>query len=133
MNIKHFSFVKTCLLVVALSCFGLSTASADHNAAVVIMGNGCSFFDGDGGFVFSTDTHTTATQSANGNTMLRCRVKDVANSTGKAVRYDSENNPTDPGTGCLIANPFPLITDDWHEIVSASGVATLVCRVTGSP
>ncbi len=113
----------------ATSPSGASFRSTNPQAAVVIRDSGCGLFDGDGGFVFADHDITISTQSTNQNTTLICRVKKVANSTGRAVHYDSENNPIFPGVECGIARPDAFVTTtDWTETVVASGNATLRCR-----
>ena len=98
--------------------------SRNPNAAVLIRDGGCTLFDGDGNFVSASDDMTVSTSSGQGT--IRCRVKGVQNSTGRAVTYDTNDNPIAPGTTCFI--PLVGSTTKWHETVSASGVATLICQ-----
>jgi len=105
-----------------------SFRSANTRAAVVIRNGGCVLLDGDGAIVSADRDITISTQSTNQNTTLICMVKKVANSTRRAVHYDSENNPLFPGLECSTIRPDTLFTTDWNETVSAAGNATLRCR-----
>jgi hypothetical protein len=119
-----------------MSIISHGQATAQPNNAVVIHPPDglCSMLDGNGnsGFISTTNTHITQTQSQNGNTMLRCQVKKIVpNSTGSAVEYDFDST----GLLCGIALPLGgfVVTDDWHESVSSGGNnnlanATLVCH-----
>ncbi len=95
-------------------------AEADGNGAVVINDAGCRIPDGTGTSVDADSYHEVITQSQNGNTVLKCSVKGVANPTGQAVRFDfdSTGSPCTTNAG---------LTENWHSIVSASGNATLTC------
>lgn len=96
-----------------------------NNAALVIDPAGtCYLLNGDGVIVETSDSKVVLTQSSNGNKLLRCQAT-VANSTGRAVTYDTNNNPFFPGFEC----GAPLGgTTNWHQTVSASGEATLHCH-----
>lgn len=96
-----------------------ATPSAEV-AAVVVKDSACMLLDGDGGIVLGTDSITVI--NSGGGTMFRCSVKDVPNSTGRAARFDAESTGMPCGTAAGM-------TTDWHETVSASGHATLTCRV----
>ena len=61
--------------------------------------------------------------------VLTWSVKDVPNSTGKAINYDTLNNPWLVGLEC--GNDILGLTDQWTETISASGNATLRCHFNG--
>jgi hypothetical protein len=117
---RRFAFAAAAAL--ALAVLVGARAQPASARAVVIRDTGCGMLDGDGGFVFTTNTLVVGTPS--GNDKLQCRAK-VPNSSGKAVHYDFES------TG-LICGTFFHITTTWHETVSASGRATLTCVFNGS-
>jgi hypothetical protein len=104
--------------------------STRARAAVVIRDVGCGLLGGDGEFVFADRAFIIATQSTRHNTTLICKVKNVANPTGRAVRYNSEHNPSGVGAECGIFRPPDefVSTTDWTETISASGNATLRCH-----
>jgi hypothetical protein len=110
--------------------FGSGVAAADPgngNGALVVNGTGCGIFDGDGNYsVFTTDTHSVV----NGNqTLVTCKAKGVANSTGHAVTYDDQNNPFGPGTYYTCWNgTYP---GTWHETITPSGNATTIVNCPG--
>jgi hypothetical protein len=114
----------------AISPSDASFRSKSARAAVVIRNSGCVLFNGDGELVFADRDIVIATQSTRRNTTLICKVKKVANSSGRAVRYDSGQNPFGPGTLCGILRPPGdfVLTATWSETVSASGNATIRCH-----
>jgi hypothetical protein len=116
--------------VAATSPAEASFSSGNPRAAVVIRNAGCGLFDGSGEIVFADRDISILTQSTRQNTTLICKVKNVANVTGRAVNYDSENNPLFSG---LLCGTFRGPTTDWTETVSASGNATLRCHFKGAP
>ena len=96
-------------------------------SAIVINDQGCGLFDGDGGGVDAFSGHASRDHVVitDNNAHLKCSKRGVANSTGKSVRYDSNNNPLSMGLICNINGQDTL---NWHETVSASGNATLTCK-----
>ena len=82
--------------------------------ATVINDFGCTLYDGDGGFAFADASH--AVINSNGD-FIKCKAT-VVNSQGKAVRYDD-----------FLCGTLTGVTSDSHETVSASGQATLTCRI----
>ena len=109
------------LFVVAVALVSWRSQSTAKDPAIHINDAGCALRDGDGGFVLADSDATVITSSGNGK--LTCKVSDVANSTGSAVKWNYDN------TGLLCNIIGAGATDDWQEIVSASGQATLQCRV----
>ena len=101
----------------ALAGPGAGVASAS-SGALVIDDFGCGLLDGNGGFTFTTSSHAVITES--GNRVLKCSVKGVANSTGKAAHFDYEST----GYRCYVRG---AVTTNWHNKVSKSGNATLTC------
>ncbi|HEX6322256.1 MAG TPA: hypothetical protein VFZ36_00915 [Vicinamibacterales bacterium] len=106
--------------VIVAAAAMLYVEPAKTQGAVVIDSIGCSLFDGDGAIVGADSGRAVVTPSGNGT--LVCKVKGVANSTGSAVHYDFAS------TGIVCGTPAG-ITENWHETVSASGNATIVCSV----
>ncbi len=96
---------------------GLVSTSSPNEAASIQKGFGCGVIDGDGFGVFTPDGRISVVTSS-GNTTLICKAKGVANSTGKAVRFE--------GFACGTALG---LTFDSQNIVSASGNVTLRCRI----
>jgi hypothetical protein len=80
----------------------------------------CGVLDAHGGVAFGNQSMTLSNRG--GQSMVKCSVKDVPNTTGRAVRFDYEST----GMTCMTAaGP----TTDWHETISAAGNATLMCRM----
>ena len=105
----------------ALAGLGVGVAHAG-NGALVINDFGCLLLDGDGEIVFTSSSHALNTQNENRNRVLKCSIKSVANSTGKAAHFDFKS------TGYL-CNAMGILTSNWHNKVSKSGNATLTCLV----
>jgi hypothetical protein len=111
------------VLVLSLSTVallaGLSMPVGARAGAVVAKDDMCGLFDGDGGIVMGASSIQVT--NAGGVAIVKCSVKNVANSTGRAVHYNfaTTNMPCGTVNGS---------TEDWHETVSANGNATLTCR-----
>lgn len=114
----------------ATSSSNASFRSGSARAALVIRNAGCGMFDGTGEIVFAGRDFAVLTQSTRQNTTVICQVKKAPNSTGHAVKYDSEHNPLFAGLEC---GTFLGSTTRWSETVSASGNATLRCHFKFSP
>ncbi len=115
-------------LALTLTVFAAIPVSADPdgsnpNAAVIIRDVGCGVFDGNG-VVVAAEGKTVINLNVG---TVTCKVKGVANDTGRAVDYDSQNNPVGPGLACGV--PPAGGTDQRHETISASGNVTLVCHL----
>ncbi|MCF3108234.1 hypothetical protein LL912_05540 [Niabella sp. CC-SYL272] len=105
--------------VIAIAVATISWKAAD-NAAVRITDFGCGFSDGNGNPFFTDNSSIVITSSGNGN--FKCQASGVPNSTGKAVKYGGDIT----GGWCFTQAG---ITDDWQEVISADGNATLICKV----
>jgi hypothetical protein len=114
---------KFILPFIALVFLSVAAISWTHkfDGAVVISDQGCTLLDGDGGFAVADSDHSVITPSDNAK--LTCKVSGVPNSSGKAVRYSYESL----NIGCNIVGAG--VSTDWQEVVSASGNATLQCRI----
>jgi hypothetical protein len=99
---------------------GLSVPAGARAGAVVIKDNGCGLFDGDGNIVWGTSPIHVS--NSGGVEILKCSVKNVANSQGRAVHYSFAST----NMACGVNGGS---TEDWNEVVSASGNATLTCRL----
>jgi hypothetical protein len=114
----------------------VSAASEGHRAGVFIdLAGRCGMFDGNGALVGPLDAKiNVVTQGPNGNALHNC-VATVENPTGRAIRYDSDNNPLGIPLGCRIYDDDGnfVVTFHVHEQISASGRAHLICVATGSP
>lgn len=113
-------------------------ASESQGALVIHKGETwwCGFLDGNGDVVFPLYPVNIVTNSQNGNAQHICHAFGVANPTGKALIF----RPTGPDDLCGVwngegnAKSFPiepenfLWTSKWHQVISASGEATLICN-----
>ena len=114
------------LMVLAMVAAFAGNASANETQSAVVIKEGlCGLYDGNGGFAITNDVQTTATQSPNGNAMLRCIAQVEPPLDGKAVVYNGNKD----GLGCVIGTPSGwFYTQQMHETVSASGQAVLTCH-----
>jgi len=117
--------ISLIIAIALLLVYEITSANAQNNAAVVINPDGeCFVGDSNGVGVSTFDTQIVITQSKNGITTLRCRAKGIFNDTGRAVRYNFDTNPVP----CLIIGGGDVFqTEDWQEVLSPSGVATVIC------
>lgn len=113
---------KTLLASVILAVFGFS-AQAFATQAVVVTDEACGMLTPNG-FVLTTDTKRVATSSTNGNAMFQCKTS-LPDYTGGNQHYDQAS--TGLQCGILTQNGF-AITNDWHQTISDSGQATLICK-----
>lgn len=101
----------------------LSTAAMADGAVVIDTGT-CHMKDGNGNAIVTHDVHITANKN---NVLFRCDASVTASDTGQAVHY---NFDTTDGAHCVVNTGVTGLqtTDDWQEVVSASGQATLSCH-----
>jgi hypothetical protein len=114
-----------CLAVMAAAAFTIraeSAPAATPSPALVISEFGCNMFDGDGNIFFTTDTHGVVTNSNNNNVNIRCQAEVTPPATGRAAVW---SQATHPGVQC---STMAGLTDNWRNVVSASGNATLTCH-----
>lgn len=112
---KRVSIFLTAIIAVSFLLVSWS-ASKTFEPAAHISDFNCLVPDGDGGLFLTDRSQTIITSSGNGN--MRCQATGVPNSTGKAV--------VTSGFGCNTQAGF---TTQTHATVSASGNATLQCKV----
>lgn len=108
---------------VAASVLMLVASVVYAESAFIISNVTCGMADGDGDFFSSTDVKQVQTSSKNGNINLKCYAIGVANSTGKAVKYNFNNT----GEVCT-ALSLALTTERWQEVVDTEGNAVLTCN-----
>ncbi len=127
---KKFSPAMLALVVLlaALSVALGTTSARGNNSATVINDEVCVLYDGNGLFTLTTDDHQVGTNSTNDNFMLWCSATVLPPVSGQTQHYDT-NNPY-PGVPCTT---FFGVTYDWHETVSVSGEAKLVCIYPNGP
>lgn len=104
----------------------LFAVSAAADPAIIVTDNGCGLLDGDGGQVFSSSDKTVFSNNGQGgNVTLKCYLSGVANSTGKAVKWNFDN------TGAACVTLFGA-TFNWREVVDSEGDAVLTCKINPS-
>jgi hypothetical protein len=114
--------VTLVLLVLAVAGMGVSAKAA---SALVIRGNTCFLFDGNGNVVETTGSVSVVTSG--GSSQITCIAKVPASSTGNTVIYNYSNT----GESCETSQSDitgSLPTLQWREVVTPSGQATLSCQ-----
>lgn len=90
----------------------------------------CVTLDGDGNLVEADGVIVVITDSQTGRRKLQCRVKNVANPSGTAIHYDTDNNPLFPGLQCALFDRGNLyLSQDWKIQISASGNNITTCLI----
>ena len=119
----------TLTAALALTAFAAFPAAADSDNAALVVWNGenCYMFGTDGSLT-AFDEHVVEN---NRTGKIVCK-GDVFNDTGRAVKYNQENNPVGPGT--LYVCSTGAYDATWHQTIAASGKSTLVinCGTTRS-
>ncbi|MGH7948123.1 MAG: hypothetical protein ACREQF_02735 [Candidatus Binataceae bacterium] len=116
------------VLVAALAFMVIVPSFGFADPAIVIKDDVCGMLDSDGNLtVLTEDSIKVGTFSNNCNATLSCKTKGVTNTTGKAVHWDFDS------AGSLPCNTGFGVTEQWHEIISKSGVAHLICHVNMCP
>jgi hypothetical protein len=115
-------------------------ASETQRALVIHKGESfyCGFLDGNGDVVGPISPVNIFTHNINGNAVSICHADGVANPTGKAIVWKPGDGPY---TTCAIIEDYGLnwppdpelvtVTEDWKQVISASGRATLTCHFNG--
>jgi hypothetical protein len=103
-----------------LTVLYLPAGASASAGSVVAKDTTCAVLDAEGRVAFGQNSMVLSTPS--GHSIVKCSVTGVNNSTGRAVRHDYEST----GMTCMTAAGA---TTDWHETISASGNATLTCRM----
>ena len=114
---------KVLLASVILAISGFSAQALD-TSAVVITDESCGMLNGGGGFILTTDTKRIATGSPNGNTMFQCRTQ-LPSHDGGAYNFSFETQNI--ACGIMTQTGF-VATNDWHQVISSDGQATLTCK-----
>jgi hypothetical protein len=106
--------------LLAAAAFMVAGAGASGGPVEEQHGFGCTLLDGDGNFVFTTDSHFFIYGS--GKAVLQCEASGVANSSGQVVNWNFGN--TGITCGMLSAGS----TEVWRNRVGAGGEAQLTCQ-----
>ena len=114
-------------LVSLCATFALTSglALADTTPAEIFI-----FTDGECGMVdeFLTgailgEGKQISANSANGNVTLICKAETDRPESGRSVVWNYDN------TGGMLCGTLDGATDDWHQVISASGKAKLTCHL----
>ena len=114
---------KLLLLVPVVLLFAvMMPAPSRAGGAVVLHTDGaCFVYDGDGG-IFATVCEKSDVITPNGTTNHYAKAQVPPPSSGGAARFNFDNT----GDICFVIGVGG--TDDWQEVVSASGNMTLICK-----
>lgn len=107
-------------LALALVMTWSSTAHAER--ALVVQDSGCVMLDSTGlPGAYTLESNAVGTASDNCNSTIQCKAK-IANPTKKAIKFTGKTSPF------VCSTTFGL-TNNWQQVISASGSASLVCRI----
>ena len=122
------------VIVLITSTFVVNTIQANENTemAVVITEFSCLMGDGNNPpNLFETAASNQIVETSKGNYYLRCRANNVDNPSKKIVKWNFE---TTGGVRCSYSlGEFSGETEDWEEIITPSGQATLSCHWNPNP
>lgn len=107
------------LVVATLTAAIVGGPAGASGEAITYRGFPCIVYDGDGGFVVTTNSVETV--YASGKVVLHCEASGVANSTGGIVKFNYAN------TGELCSFFSGGTTTVWHDRIGAGGVSQLTC------
>lgn len=113
------SFLSLCAIFSLTS--GLAVAQDNGPAEVVIAADSCTLRT-EFGVQEVGDLVGIIASSENGNINFTCTYEGEPTTTGRAIVWNFDIT----GTKCKV--PGGLFTDDWHEVISASGKIKLVCH-----
>jgi hypothetical protein len=122
--VKKISLVCGIALVLSVLAVVGMGVSAKAASAVVIKGNDCFLFDGNGQIVQTTGSVSVVT--SHGASHITCVAQVPPSSTGKAVTYKYANTGEECETS-VSPTTGSLLTKNWVETVAPSGRATLTC------
>ena len=127
-SIKKFTVVLVSILAVTMTVGVFTSQPAQARATVFITLANCGMFDASGNNVSVLDIEII-TQSSNNNITWICQAE-FDNPTGKPIKYDAFNVPGIPPEYLPIMCEDGLggFTEDWKEVISASGQATTTCH-----
>ena len=109
--------------VLFLAAIGLlTTGFAPASSMMATVGlyfssSGCVMLDGDGGIVSADSEFIIGPQENQGNTVVRCYVEGLTNTTGSAVVIR--------GAGTCFA--FGMQTTNWSQVITPDGRGRLRC------
>jgi len=125
MNFKKFGLVA--FLAASLFATGLITNQAFSEGAVVINDPaGCQVIDGAGNIVNVPDGHLVATNSKNGNSVVKCFGTGLPNIPESTVKWNFANT----GLICFNVETFQ-VTQKWQAIADTEGNGVLTCQFKG--
>ncbi len=124
----------TCKVIVLLSClafFGLGVSSV-HAQTEIEKGNcGLIAVDSKGDITFPlmvVEGEAQLSSNPSGKTLIQCRGK-MPESPYRQVTLDYASTMDVIGTGIFCVTPWGEATQDWKQVVSPNGQATLTCHL----
>jgi len=115
-----------------IAIFSLSIGSAIAEPAVVIGIEGCTLLGGNGEIeAYVGSGITVSAHSSNGNVKHTCKGDVTPPDSGRSAIWNYDNTEfLQPGYGGVLCgiDGTSAVTDDWHQVVSSSGKAMMVCH-----
>jgi hypothetical protein len=116
--------MKTSIKLLGASVLMLAASTAFAEPAIILTDFGCGMVDGDGNGVWTTDTKVSSSVNKKGtNVNFKCFASGVANSTGKTVKWNSDDFFGQP-CGTQFGS-----SDDWRIVVDMEGNAVMSCKI----
>lgn len=115
---KRITYLVLPLFMLGMGILGFN--SSVQAGATILTGVGGIIFDGNGSPSVPCSAMVVLTNNKKGRYLLSCHAKGAANDTGRAQRFDQDDFSVDCFT----------VGDSWHETISKSGNATIICSGT---
>jgi hypothetical protein len=114
--------MKTSIKLLGASVLMLAASTAIAEPAIILTDFGCGMLDGDGVGFFTSDTKVVSSVGKQGTHVnLKCHASGVANSTGKVVKWTSDDFGA---CGTQFGSTY-----DWKIVVDTEGNAVMSCKV----
>ena len=114
-------------IVSLCAIYSLTTGLAFAESADVIIGDTSCTLATESGVFVNGERHKVTSNSENGNISITCSRDFEPTSTGRSVIFNFDNTNAKCGVKDEVTNET-YYTDDWHQIISRSGQAKLVCN-----
>ena len=136
-DIRSKEFGMTCKVRMLLSCLGFFAlgVSSVHAQTEIQKGNcGLISVDSKGDIAFPlmvVEGEVQLSSNPGGNTLIQCHGK-MPQRPYKQVILDYASTADVIGTGIFCFTPWGEATQDWKQVVSPNGQATLTCHLNAS-
>ena len=125
------SKIKSIFMLLPIYMLSVGSVFAESDDVVIGI-ESCSLFDGNGFIQINVGTGiTVSAQSANNNTIHTCSADVTPPDSGRSAIFNIDNATVDGYPARCRLKGTEFVTEDWHQVVSASGKAKLICHFKG--